>query len=100
MRYRTEDEKQTANQLILFMAHVEQICEQHGLQPPVEVDLADAKGLRWRFEYDPEFEEIDIPFVQLQTPITLRIQDQHGLVVEKEFTTLTADRQWLKNFLQ
>jgi len=53
--------KEIASQQILFMAQVEDICEKQGLVPPVEVNVVDADGNQYDFEFRPEDDGVDLP---------------------------------------
>jgi hypothetical protein len=94
------NQKGFADQIIMLMAHVEQISEEHGLRTPIDVDVTDVKGALWAFEYDLDLKEIEVPFVPPEMPITIRIRDCEGRVVEQEFAELTVAPGWIRRVAQ
>jgi hypothetical protein len=64
--------QETASQQILLMGQVEDICEEQGLVPPVEVDVVDASGNQYNFEYRPENDRVDLPPEPIMPPVLLR----------------------------
>jgi YbbR domain-containing protein len=100
MAYRSESAKQVANKIIFLMGRVEQLCEQHDLRAPVGVELTDANGALWTFDYDPNVSEMQVPFVAPAMPITIRIEDCNGQIVEQESAEWAVDPEWQRNFVQ
>jgi len=60
-------------QQILLMGHVEEACEKRGLVPPVEVNVSDAGGYQYDFDFSPEYDVIDLPAVLIMPPVVLRM---------------------------
>ena len=94
------NEMEIWNQLVAMMAHIEDICEEQGFIPPVAVRVTDIAGQTWAFDYDPEWDEVDILREAPQLPITVRIQDAKGNCVERRITDLAPRPEWMKPFLQ
>ena len=67
--------KEIASQQILFMGHMEDICEKQGLVPPVEVNVVDADGNQCDFEYRPEDDGGDLPPLPIMLPVVLTFTD-------------------------
>ena len=89
----------TAEQ-IAFMGHVEEICERQGLVPPVEVNVMDAGGNQFNFEYGPKYDVVDLPPVSIMLPVVLRFTDAKGIRVEQWLSDFVPSPEWKKLFLQ
>lgn len=74
------------------MAHVEDICEKQGLVPPVEVDVVDASGNQYNFEYGPENDRVDLPPEPMMPPVLLSFTDAKGVRVERRLSDFAPAR--------
>jgi hypothetical protein len=79
------------------MAHVEGICGEHKLVPPVRVNAVDQDGTVWDFEYSPD--SVGVLQAMPRLPIRLRGTDSTGRVAEMEITELTVRPDWIERFL-
>ncbi len=89
----------TAQQIAL-MGHVEEICEQQGLVPPVEVHIVDASGNQYDIEYCPESDWVDLPPVPIMPPVVLDFTDAKGIRLERRLSDFAPSPEWKKPFLQ
>ncbi len=94
------NERNIAIELIAFMAHVEGIAEENRLVPPIEVNATDQDGRGWNFEYSPDWDSLDIVNVTPKLPLSLRLRDANGNIVETAITNLNLRPEWLKRFVQ
>lgn len=92
--------KEIAGRLVVMMAQVERVCEEHKLMPPVEVNATDPHGRVWEFDYSPEDDSVEVLLVAPSLPLTLRLRDAEGNTVEVRITSLTLPRHCMKRFLQ
>jgi hypothetical protein len=92
--------QEIASQQILLMAHVEDICEKQSLVPPVEVDVVDASGNQYNFEYRPENDRVDMPAEPILPPVLLSFTDAEGIRVEQRLSDFAPSPEWTKPFLQ
>ena len=77
------------NQLIALVARVEGLCENRRLIPPVEVTAIDPGGKLWRFSFSPEWDSVEVLLPPPRLPITLRLMDSNGIIVEERITELS-----------
>ena len=77
------------NQLIALVARVEGLCEDRRLIPPVEVTVIDPDGKLWRFSFCPEWDSVEVLLPPPRLPITLRLMDSNGIIVEERITELS-----------
>ena len=75
--------KEIATQHIFVMSHVENICEKQDLVPPVEVNVVDAGGNQYDFEYRPEDDEVDLPPLPIVLPLEATFSDAKGTRLER-----------------
>ena len=66
------------------MGYVKEICEKQGLVPPAEVNVVDAGGNQYDFDYSPEYDEVDLPSVPIMLPAVLSFTDREGQPGAKE----------------
>jgi hypothetical protein len=92
--------KEIATQQILFMSHVENICEKQDLVPPVEVNVVDAGGNQYDFEYRPEDDEVDLPPLPIVLPLELTFSDAKGTRLERRLFDVAPSPEWHKRFVQ
>jgi hypothetical protein len=92
--------KEIARQLIVMMAQVEGVCEEHKLIPPIEVNATDLQGRVWGFDYSPEGDSVEVLLVAPSLPLTLRLRDAEGSTAEARISSLTLRPVWMKRFLQ
>ena len=88
------------SQLIAVMAHVETVCEERGLIPPIDVTITNFDGNEWRFDYSPDYEWVDLLPVAPRLPITLSLIDGNGDSAEVRITDLNPRPEWMRPFLQ
>ncbi|HEX4919882.1 MAG TPA: hypothetical protein VFV92_03990 [Candidatus Bathyarchaeia archaeon] len=93
-------EQKIVSKLIALMAQVEAICEAHRLLPPVEITARDRQGRLFNFDYDPEWDSVELLHVAPEPPITVRLGDANGTVVEVEITDFAVRPEWMKRSLQ
>lgn len=83
-------------QKFVLMGRVEDISKNQGLVPPVEVNVVDADGTDYDFEYSPEYESVNLPPVTGRSPLFLRLTDVKGTQVEQKLTDLKVPPEWGK----
>jgi hypothetical protein len=92
--------QEIAGQWIALMGHVEEICEKHGLVPPVEVNVVDADGNQYDFDYSPEDDRVDLPPAPIMPPVVLTFIDTQGFRVERRLLDLAPSPESRKRFVQ
>ena len=92
--------KEIATQQIKLMAHVEDICEKQGLVPPIEVNVVDADGNQYDFEYRPEDDGVDLPPVPVKLPLALTFTDANSTQLERRLFDVAPSPEWHKRFVQ
>lgn len=97
---KVENQKEISVQLIALMAHVEGICEERGLVPPIDVTATDIDGNVWEFDYSPEYDWVDLLQVAPRLPITLRLIGANGDSAELLIADLNPRPEWMRPFLQ
>lgn len=95
-----KNRQEISSQLVGLVAHVERICEEHGLLPPFEISVTDACTKVREFDYSSEWKSVDLLHVALKRPITLRLRDAEGSFAELQITGLTLRPEWIHRFLQ
>jgi hypothetical protein len=73
------NQREITAQQISLMGYVEEICEQQGLVPPVEVNIMEASGNQYDIEYCPESDWVDLPPVPIMPPVMLDFTDATGI---------------------
>jgi hypothetical protein len=92
--------KEIAVQQIMFMGHVEDICGKQNLVPPVEVDVVDAGGNQYDFEYRPEDDGVDLPPLPIMLPLMLTFTDVQGTRLERRLLDIAPSPEWHTRFVQ
>jgi len=83
-------------QKMVLMGHVEDISANQGLVPPVEVNVVDADGTDYDFEYSPEYESVNLPPLPGRPPLLLRLTDAKGTQMEQKLADLRLPPGWKK----
>ncbi|HLN98974.1 MAG TPA: hypothetical protein VK208_10980 [Pyrinomonadaceae bacterium] len=92
--------KEIATQQIKLMAHVEDISEKQGLVPPIEVNVVDADGNQYDFEYRPADDWVDLPPVPVKLPLALTFTDANSTQLERRLFDVAPSPEWHKRFVQ
>jgi hypothetical protein len=79
------------------MGHVEEICEK--LFPPVEVNVVDADGNQYDFDYSPEDDRVNLPPAPIMPPVVLTFIDTPGVRVERRLLDLAPSPESRKRFV-
>jgi len=82
------------------MAQVEDICEKQGLVPPVEVNVVDADGNQYDFEFRPEDDGVDLPPLSIVLPVVLTFTDATDTRMERRLSDIAPSPDWHKLFVQ
>jgi hypothetical protein len=92
--------QEIAGQWIALMGHVEETSEKHGLVPPVEVNVVDADGNQYDFDYSPEDDRVALPPAPITPPVVLTLIDTQGVRVERRLSDLAPSPESKKRFVQ
>jgi hypothetical protein len=92
--------QEIAGRWILLMGHVEETCEKHGLVPPVEVNVVQANGNQYNFDYSPEDDGVALQPEPIMPPVVMTMTDALGVRVERRLLDIAPSPEWNKRFVQ
>ena len=92
--------QEIAGQWIALMGHVEEICERHGLVPPVEVHVVDADGNQYDFDYSPEDDRVNLPPAPIMPPVVLTLTDAKGVQMKLRLLDFAPSPESTRRFVQ
>jgi hypothetical protein len=57
------------------------------------VDATDFDGRVWNFDFNPEFDSLELLLSRRTLPITLQLRDAAGTIIEDQITDLTMESE-------
>ena len=82
------------------MGHVEETCEKHGLVPPVEVNVVQANGNQYDFDYSPQDDGVALPPAPIMPPVVLTLTDAQGVQMKLRVLDFAPSPESTRRFVQ